>query len=357
MLPVSEPSFSMNINGSLIDGWTTMEVNRSIERMSGEFRVELTRKDLPPQIELKIAPGQKSEVMIGDQPVLQGFIDTLNTSYDSSTTRITVSGRDATADLIDCAAAVDGPFEFNNIKLEKLVEKIIAPFGIKLTVLADTGTPFKRIAIQPGETAYELIDRVCRYRALLPISDGVGGLVIIQPGGLRSTGVLKRGVNILAGNYSNDWIERFSLYVVKGQSEAEPETEAGAAAAVEGRATDPIVKRYRPSVITGENQGYTMTLAQRAKWQAQFARARSVRCTYEVQGWYIDQASKTLWLPNSIVPVQDTVFGINRDMLIVGVSQRRGNDGTFTSLELAVPEAFDLPAEIEPETEDVAGDA
>jgi prophage tail gpP-like protein len=319
--------------------------------------LELTRKDLPPQIDSGISPGQECEVSIGDQPILKGYIDVLNTGYDSSSTRITVSGRDATGDLIDCAAAVDGPFEFNNIKLEKFVEKILKPFNISLTVLADTGAPFKRIAIQPGETAYELIDRVCRFRAVLPISDGVGGMLIIKPGGLRSEGFLERGKNILSGDFTVDWKDRFALYVVKGQSEANAETSSAEAATGEGRATDALVGRYRPTVITGENQGYNMTLSQRAEWQAQFARARSVKVSYDVQGWYAKKESSSLWLPNSIVPLKDPVFGFSRDMLITTVSFRRSNQGTFTSLELCLPEAFDLPAEIEADSDDIAGNS
>lgn len=117
----------------------------------------------------------------------------------------------------------------------------------------------------------------------------------------------------------------------------------------EGRALDAQITRYRPIVITGENQGYDMTLKQRAAWEAQFARARSVGASCTIQGWYVDRATGQLWLPNTIVKMKDPIFSANRDMLITGVTFRRDGSGTFTDLTLSLPEAFDLPAEKEPD--------
>lgn len=358
MLPANDPSFTLRVAGTPYIGWTSIELNRSIERMSGEFRLELTRKGSPTQISTGIAPGQECEIEIDGQSVLKGFIDGLNPAYDDQGVRISTSGRDVVGDLIDCAAAVDGPFEFNGGKLEQFVSRILAPYKIPLTVLADTGAPLKRIAIQPGETALEVIDRVCRYRAVLPVSDGVGGLMIIKPGTTRSPGTLSFPENILSGENSFDWRDRFSLFVVKGQGEANGDESAKETATGEGRASDPFVTRYRPTVITGENQGFDMTLKERAEWEAQFARARSVRARYSVQGWYADRVSKTLWLPNTIVPVKDEILGLSRDMLITGVGYRRSdNSGTTTDLELSLPEAFNLPAEVQPDADDIAGAA
>lgn len=357
MQPLAEPSYLLKISGADFTGWTSMEVNRSIERMSGEFRLELTRKGAAPQIDPGVAAGSECEVIIDGQLALKGYIDTLTHSYGVQGTRVTVSGRDVVGDLIDCAASVDGPFEFNNVKLDKFIEQILKPFKVDLQVLADVGMPFKRIAIQPGETAFELIERVCRYRAVLPVSDGIGGLMLFKAGGLKSPGRLISGVNILSGETGYDWKERFSLYVVKGQSEADADSSADETAGGEGRAADEMVKRYRPTVITGENQGYDMTLKQRASWQAQMARARAIKARFDVQGWYADAESKALWLPNSIVPIRDNVLSINREMLVTAVSFRRTMRGTFTTLDFSLPEAFDLPAEIEPGTDDVAGDA
>ncbi|PZQ44873.1 MAG: hypothetical protein DI551_09230 [Micavibrio aeruginosavorus] len=349
------PDFSLVIDGSEYSGWESMSLRRSMERMAGEFSLTLSLLPNQPYIEGKLVSGNICEVKVNQQTALRGYIDEIEHSYDDKNAAVTVSGRDAVGDLIDCAATVDGPFEYNNQKLESILGKILAPYKIPVKFLAPTGSAFKRIAIQPGENAFDLIERCCRYRKLLPISDGLGGLLIMSPKqAVRSGGVLVYGQNILSGSLNISAKDRHSLYVVKGQSEGSEEVDAENSSTVEGRAADPLVKRYRPKVITGENQGYELSLKDRAEWEASFARARGIRANYKVQGWNCDEQG-TLWQICSIVNVNDAPRTLKRDMMIVGVSFSRGDLGTVTDLELALPEAYDLPAEKEPENDDVVG--
>lgn len=99
-----------------------------------------------------------------------------------------------------------------------------------------------------------------------------------------------------------------------------------------------------------ENQGFDLTLQARAEWEARFARARSSRARYVVQGW--TGPGGALWQTNTIVRVEDALRGLRRDMLIAGVTFSRSADrGTVTTLDLVLPEAFDLPALREEEDE------
>lgn len=351
-------AFVLKLAGTTYTGWEEMSLRRSIERMAGEFALKLSLKPDEPYLQGGILDGSSCEVLVNDQVILRGYIDSISHSFDDRAAWVNISGRDAVGDLIDCAATVDGPFEFTNQKLDKILGSILAPYKIPVKYLADTGAPFARIAIQPGESAFELIERLCRYRALLPISDGLGGLLIISPGiAVRSSGqlVYGEGGNILSGSLDINSSDRFSLYVVKGQQEGQDETSAEAVASPEGRAADPLVKRYRPKVLTGEGQGYEMTLNQRAQWEASFARARGIRANYRVQGWFIAD-SEEMWQINTIVKVTDAIRGLARDFLIAGVTFSRSSNGTITDFELSLPEAFDLPAEKEPSSDDIVGD-
>lgn len=344
----SQLAYTLRVNGAPYAGWTAMSVTRSIERMSGEFNVRLSRNADDGVVTLSdaLAPGAAAAVEIGTETLLDGFIDAVNHSFDARTSEIEIAGRDKTADLIDCAATVDGPFEFANIRLDKVVEKIIKPFGLKLTVDADVGASFKRLAIQPGETAFEFIDRACRYRAVMAVSDGIGGIVIVKPSAEKSPGRIVRGENVLRGDMSLDEAERMSLYVVKAQAEpTSADTPAGETAQSEGRAVDVEVTRYRPTVIVGENQGYDMTLKERATWERRIVSARSRRATYTVQGW--EAAAGVLWKPNSLVRVIDKPSGLDREMLIVAVNFTRDAQGTITVIDLALPDAFAIAAEKE----------
>ncbi len=349
-------SYALIINGQKWEVWKEIRLTRSIERMSAEFQVGLTQKPEEGFLSSAIHAGLPVQVEINGETVLDGYIDNASHSYNERDARIAIAGRDKTGDLIDCAASVDGPFEFNNHKLEKVIEKIIKPYGINLVVEADTGAAFKRIAIQPGETAYEFIERICRYRAVLPISNGIGGLVLVKPGTDKSPGRLIYGQNIKSGQVSNDWSKRHSLYVVKGQAEGYDETTASEVSSGEGRARDELVTRYRPTVITAESQGFNQTLQERARWQRNVARARANTASYDVVTWYADPDAQILWKPNTLVQVIDPARTISREMLIVSTSFSRDNLGTISTLDLAIPEAYELQAEKEPDSDDILGE-
>lgn len=352
---LNDPAYALIIDGNRWEIWKGISISRSIERMGGSFSVTLAKKPEEGFLSSAMRIGLSVQVEIDGTTVLDGYIDDVEHDYDKSTADISVSGRDKTGDLIDCAATVDGPFEFNNQKLEKVIEKVLKPFGIPLIVNVDTGTPFSRLAIQPGETAHAFIDRICRYRAVLPVSNGIGGLVLVKPSDEKSPGRLVYGDNILKGRVATRGAERFSLYVLKGQAEGFDESTGDEVSAGEGRATDELVTRYRPTVITAESQGFSQTLQERAEWQRDVSRARGNTATYDVQGWYADPMEKTLWKPNTLVHVQDPARTLKREMLITSMTFNRSSAGTFTTLELAVPEAYQLVAEVEPESSGTGG--
>lgn len=344
-----EPEFTLTIDGNPWSGWKGISVSRSIERMGGAFSVDLAQKPEEGFLSAAMRAGLPVVVDIDGQVILDGYIDTIQHSYSFDDASIGVSGRDRTGDLIDCAAIVDGPFEFNNQKLERVIQQILYPYDIELSVDVDTGQAFGRLAVQPGETAQAFIDRACRYRAILPVSNGIGGLVLTRPANEKSAGKLVFGENLIGGTVTNDWCERFSLYVLKGQAEGRDESTGAEVSSGEGRATDQYVLRHRPTVITAESQGGNQTLQDRAVWQRDVSRARSNTASYTVKGWYADEAAKILWKPNTLVKVKDEARSLNREMLIVSLSfDRDGNNGTTTNLELAIPEAYQIEAEIEP---------
>lgn len=343
-----DPVYTLIIGGQPWNGWETLSYSRSIERMGGSFQVTLMQKPEVGFLSATMRIGLPVQLEIDGQTVLDGYIDDVEHSYDEGSANISVAGRDKTGDLIDCAATVNGPFEFNNQRLEKIIAQVIKPFGITLAVDADTGAPFRRVAIQPGETAYAFIDRICRFRAILPVSDGIGGLVLVKPAGEKSPGRLVYGQNIRRGQVQMHGAERFSLYVLKGQAEGFDSSTAGEISAGEGRATDTRITRYRPTVIMAETQGFTQTLTERAEWERNVRRGRGNTATYTVPGWYADAATQTLWKPNTLVWVDDAARQINREMLITSMTLERGSQGTLTTLELAVPEAYELVAEVQP---------
>ncbi len=326
-------------------GWEEIMLERSIEQFSGAFSLALADKSPALPLSGAISPGKACQLRFGGEMVLDGWVDSVEAAYDKTTHSIAVAGRDKVGDLLDCAATIDGPFEYRNARLVDVLGALCRPYGITVTVSADTGKPFSRFSIQPGETAFAAIERACRYRAVLPVSDGIGGLAIVKPGANDSGASLVFGQNILSARASDDWRDRFSLYVVKGHSEATASSSSVDVAGAQGKAKDSDVRRFRPTVSVAEAQGDSLSLDDRAAWQAKFNRARSCTATYTVQGWRT--AGGDLWQVNSLVKIVDPAGRRTGTGLIATARFMRSAAGTVTELTIVPPDAFTLPPEDE----------
>ncbi|MBI1214557.1 MAG: hypothetical protein GC185_01905 [Alphaproteobacteria bacterium] len=344
-MPRNAEKFIARIAGVEWDGWEEMSVSRSLQQGAGVFDLKLARKSGSMTLDSAITPGADVTIEIDGQPVLVGWLDALRTTYDATSSMIFASGRDKVGDLVDCAATVAVDFDFRGLKLDAMVKKVAAPFGISVSVDGDVGKAFTILAIQPGERAFAFIERACRFRQLLPVSDGVGGLVLVKPAGEKSPGRIIYGQNVLRGDISFDTKGLYSKYEVLGQTaplvaDTDADNDAELLSTPAAAVSDSNVKRYRPTVIVSENNAVALTLKQRAEWEKKIARARSAPATYTVQGWYASEDQ--LWKVNTVVHVTDERAGLDRDMLITDVNFSRDKGGTTTQLGMTLPEAFDI---------------
>lgn len=351
------PEATLILDGFKHTGWTEIEVTRSIESLAASFRLGLTERWAGTPAPRALKPGLACVVALVGVPVLAGHIDTVEVSYDDREHRLAVTGRDRLADLVDCAAAVDGPHEFQDLDLADIARRLCVPYGVSVAVETDIGPPFKRFALQPGETAFEALERACRIRAVLPTTNGLGALILTRAGRDRAPAALVLGENILSGAGGFSHAGRFSRYIVKGEQEPDPFSEGqgtdGTQARV-GSAFDTDITRHRPTVIIGEAQGDAAALTDRARWQRQVARGRGARMSYTVAGW---TANGMPWRPNALVAVTDPLMDLSAAaLLITSVTFTKSErTGTRTTLELTRQEAFALRAEPEPEGNGLSG--
>lgn len=341
------PELGITIDGARFTGWKSVSVHRSIEHVAGAFDIELAETEPNDPTLRSLVPGKRCTVDLDGDTVLTGWVDDAVTSWDHETHSLRLNGRDATGDLVDCP--VDS-VQWSNLKLEQIVAEICRPFGIAVRTDTATGRPFDREGVNNAETAFSAIERLCRQRAVLPVSDGVGGLALTRAGTASAAGMLAYGENILAAEFTASDRSRFSEYVVKGTGDPDPGWDsgnsAGSGTAPVGRATDPNVTRYRPHVQNGETKGDGASFADRALWEASVRAGRARSGRYTVQGWR--DADGRLWTPNTLVAIRDPLSGVDRELLISGVEQTRGDRGTLTVLSVVRREAFDLIALPEP---------
>ncbi|EFB2893974.1 baseplate protein, partial [Escherichia coli] len=248
---------TLRADGRLFTGWTSVSVTRSIESVAGYFELGV---NVPPGTDLSgLAPGKKFTLEIGGQIVCTGYIDSRRRQMTADSMKITVAGRDKTADLIDCAAVYSGG-QWKNRTLEQIARDLCAPYGVTVRwELSDkeSSAAFPGFTLDHSETVYEALVRASRARGVLMTSNAAGELVFSRAAS-TATDELVLGENLLTLDFEEDFRDRFSEYTVKGYARANgaegDDIDAKSIVSRKGTATDSDVTRYRPMIIIADSK-------------------------------------------------------------------------------------------------------
>ncbi|MDU7520206.1 MAG: hypothetical protein E7K72_02230 [Roseomonas mucosa] len=368
----------MRHGGRVYRDWTRAEIKRDLGEISGSFTFEYNDQaraasGLPPMpgrqlLFVALAPGSTQvDIEVDGELVLRGYIDDVDLQLDGEQIRATITGRDRTGDLVDSTANPDGPAEYRDLTLTEIARRLVQRFGISVTADVDVGAKFPRFSLDTSETVLSALEKAARQRSVLTLSDGIGGLLLTRAGRRRGPAPLVMPGNVLSLATRLSWQNRFSDYIVKGQTEnpakkkvaldgtARPLDPDGpvdpkkaearkkstrSTIVMTGRAKDPEVTRYRPRVWTVRTQSGGASVAEQAAWRMRTARGASEGVTYAVKGWR-DGTEQRLWRPNEIVLVDDGYSLFGSDMLIAGVTYQDGEEGARTQLRVVGPETYD----------------
>lgn len=332
---------ALQINDQRHEGWKRVRITAGIERAARDFDLDVTLR-WPGQTgpSLPCSPGDACSIYLGEDRVVTGYVDAVPVRYDAHSLTLAVSGRSRTADLVDCSAH-DSPGQWLGQKVETIAAALAKPYGVNVRTNVDTGRAIADHQVQQGETVFESLDRLLRQRQLLATDDAAGALVITKPGTLRAKTALKLGGNILTGEASRDWRDRFSEYQAKGQGSGSDSLYGVGASECLGTALDKAVRRHRLLVVTQQGQADSPSCGDRAKYERDLRAAKSEAVTYTVQGWR--QSDGVLWQPNMMVRVADPWLGLDRDLLITEVAYTLDEAGMLTTLALAPPEGYTVP--------------
>ncbi|RON52931.1 hypothetical protein BK666_02205 [Pseudomonas frederiksbergensis] len=340
-------------NDQIVTGWTDIRVTRGIERLPGDFNVGMTERYPDEFDRLSIEPGAPCQVLLGDDPVITGYVGRVGPSMGPGSHSIYASGRSKCADLIDCAAEWPGG-QITNQTVLGIAKKLASVYGPRINGVAE-GIPVTSdvvdLPILPqsnlmlGESAFEVIDRMARFSAVLAYDLADGSLFLTRAGTRRAASGFTEGVNVQRayGDFSSDQI--YSDYNVYIQS-VDTYTDLGLGGNQLHTVKDINCKRHRAMVIISEGGGLGNDIAiKRAQWESarRFGRSRVIRITTD--SWR--DSAGALWEPNTLVPVYlPKLKFIAESMLISEVTFLRNSDvGTVAELTLMLPEAF-LPQPI-----------
>lgn len=330
----------LTVAGRQYGAWEGAEIGGSLDTVAGSFSLVVNERYAGRQILAEVRQDAACSVSISGETVIQGYVDEVVPSYDATGHKVTVTGRDAAGDLVDCSAQYIGGQKFN-ADVVGLIAEICKPF--KIAVRSDIAglNPIPEFAIHPSQKAFEAIQQLCSFAAVMPISDGLGNLILTRAGFGGTHAPLKLGVNILKGEGKFSSAERFSHYTVLGQANGGDDVDPDLAIGGRGDADDPGVTRFRPLIMIADfmavgDQAYQ----RRAMWEATVRAGRAYRATYTAKDWRDDYGA--LWRLNALAPVTDDFLAFQDTLLISGRHFSKSEAGTVTTLTVTRREAYEL---------------
>lgn len=337
------------IGDRVVTGWTDIRVTRGIERLPSDFDIGMTEL-YPGELDrLVIEPGASCRVMLGEDMVIAGYVDDFIPSISRSDHGIRVTGRSKCADLVDCAAEWPGG-QISNATVLGVASKLAQVYGQTLPSGRPEGIPvtsdvsdlvvLPQTNVMLGESAFEIIDRMARFSAVLAYDLPDGGLFLTRVGSKKAASGFREGQNVEDAYVRYSASQCYSTYSAFIQS-ADTLMDIGMSGNLIGTATDPNVKRHRGLVIISEGGGLGNDIALlRARWEAARRRGRSRIVQVLADSWR--DAAGALWQPNTLVPVSLPRLKVESEGLLISevTFQRDAYRGTTAALTLMAPEAF-----------------
>nr|WP_254867931.1 contractile injection system protein, VgrG/Pvc8 family [Salmonella enterica] len=338
----------LKVDGKIFSGWTSVTVNRSIETMAGYFDLGVnvqTSTDLS-----SLAPGKPFTLSIDGQTVITGYTDGRRRQMGADSMKITIAGRDKTADLIDCAAIYKGG-QWKKRTLEQIARDLCQPYGVAVRwelTDAESAAPFTSFTLDHSETVYEALGRAARARGVLITSNAAGDLVFTRADESHSDRLVL-GENLLSVDFDEDYRDRFSEYTVKGHGRSNGKVgdtvDARTIASQKGTATDSAITRYRPMIILADSKIDAQSATARALREQRRRLAKSVTFEAQLDGW--TRSNGQIWMPNILAEIDASKFAIQTGPLLVSkvVLTLDDREGVKTTLTLAPRDGFLVPVE------------
>ncbi len=346
---------TLTIAGRQLSGWSAISgITRGIERCPSDFDLEMTERYPTEFQDLIVQPGDTCEVYLGEDLVITGYVDRFAPAISADRHSIRVSGRGKCADLVDCAAEWPGG-QISGSNVLGIAQRLAKPYGITVSAGASPGGSIPQFNIMLGETPFEIIERICRYRALLAYDLPDGSLYLTSVGNGTAASGFVEGVNIETASATYTMDQRFSEYYAYLQS-MDVLSDLGVGGNLIGKAFDTGVPRHRRRAIIAESGGGGTDVAiQRAKWESARRYGRSMQVELTTDSWR--DSAGVLWTPNTQAPLSIPSLKIGDVTWLIGsVTYRLDENGTHADLVIMPPQAFNPePILLQPFAADIPG--
>ncbi|WP_244563469.1 phage tail protein [Pantoea rodasii] len=261
---------------------------------------------------------------------MTGLIDDINHAVLRGQHILTLTGRDEAAVLVDCSAPV---FTRQEMTLAEVVEKVVRPLGIsRIDIRAVTPAAPKKFAVDPGETAWSALMKVCEVSGLWPWFAPDGTLVLGGPdysaAPVASLVMSRNGTgNLLDLTKHTSIAGRYSEVTVLAQGHAT--TGHNGVRNHKGTVRDSSFTLYRPHIEVLGDTDTDEEAAARARKLLTDSRLKALTITAVVRG--VRTPGGITWMPGQRVAVKSAIHNIDAIYFIMGREVRGGRGVPLTT--------------------------
>lgn len=376
---VDQDKVSVIIAGKTHADWMTYQIDSDFLIPADQWSMTL---GLPSgTFPADVKRGASAQVKIGADTVMVGRIDSVQRSVARGQVTLSLSGRDSTAILVDCASPV---LTARQVTLEEVIAQVVRPLGItNIRLQAESSIRNDKISVEPGERAWDTLMRACAGRGLWPWFAPDGTLIIGGPDYTTApvaTLIMRlsgKGNNLLQLSDTSSIERSFSQLTVLGQGHAHTtkksslaivDVDSSDASTVEddtdtddsqdstvGTAetgfhgmkavvSDPSIAYYRPQVLVMHDADSQEQIQYRARKAIADARLAGYALNATVHGHRT--SDKVLWAPGQRIHVISEPHEIDAVFFLMSREFNLSRSGgTTTTLRLKedgvwIPDAF-----------------
>lgn len=324
--------------------WSGLEITRTIDKLSTvSFEAPFEPERDAFRETFRPFSFKPLELHVGEELLFTGTLVDVRPSVDPDKKTVEASGYARPGALLDCNAPASAwPLELNGLKLGRIAETLLEPFGIDVQVDADEGAAFRRVALRPNEKIHSFLGKLARQRGLIMADTPEGALRFY-----RSTATGSPVVRLREGEPPLTSVEP-SFNPQAYFSEITGRAQARAGAAGSGHTVqNEHLGVLRPHAFTLEDtDDADAPAATEAKLGRMFGNMVTLRA--EVPTWRDPDA--TLWKPDTTVMLEapGAMVYSETEFLVRDVTLRQDAGSITAELGLVLPGAFsgEVPQEL-----------
>lgn len=354
----------LEVNGVQYTNFVSANCEIRLDALSNSFSFEAVA---PNGQALPFKGGELCKVIVDGEKVLTGFIEIVSVNYNGDNHIINIAGRDKTADLLDSTLDNIDDIRGDGLTLKALIEKVIDVLGLDISVIDEVNpAPYSATediaSGEPGDNAFEFIERYSRKRQVLLTSNGDGNIVIATNSGKTADGAVQHLIgasdnNVMSSTFSYDTTGRYNAY--KMASGLNPvalnlagDTDLASLVNQGGGVFDAEIRRGRQLILISESPFSDNNCEKRARWEADIRKARGLMYSATVPLYRVGGDSGDLWSTNTIYQITDDFVGKIEPMLCNSITFSFDvTSGRNTTLGFVGEKAYTLLLEDDPLSE------